>query len=91
MITSLPFGNLSVTPATRENPRLVTREVIEAFERANPALAGIGAIMQDMGLWVVDENSESENRGASRTKAHASVNTATTTRYQCVTTPVHSW
>ena len=40
-------------PATKENPRRVTRELIEVFEKNNPALAGIGAIMVDMRIWIV--------------------------------------
>ncbi|WP_333582350.1 hypothetical protein [Methanoculleus bourgensis] len=39
--------------ATRDEPRIVSVELIEAFERSNPALAGIGAIMVEMGIWVV--------------------------------------
>ncbi|MDN7013042.1 hypothetical protein FGW20_08315 [Methanoculleus sp. FWC-SCC3] len=57
VITSLPAGGISVAPANREHPRLVTRETIELFEKTNPALKGIGRTMVDMGLWVVDENS----------------------------------
>ena len=75
MITSLSSGNISVPPATRERPRVVTPEAIDTLERNNPALRGIGEIMQDMGLWVVDENSEAESRGASRMRAHTSANT----------------
>lgn len=68
MITNLSSGNLSVTPATRECPRIVTPEAIAAFELGNPALRGIGEIMQDLGLWVVtNENSDS---GSTRAKVH---------------------
>ena len=77
MITTLPSGNISVTPATQERPRLVTRETIELFEKTNPALKGIGSIMVDLGIWILDENSEAEIRGARRPKACASANTAT--------------
>jgi len=42
-------------PATRDNPRLVTPETLELFERNNPALAGIGAIMVEMGIWRLTE------------------------------------
>lgn len=40
-------------PATRENPRCVTPEEIEAFEKAVPALAGIGRHMVVSGIWVL--------------------------------------
>ena len=46
----------SPTPATRENPRHVTQEDIDAFELRNPALVGIGAIMVDMGIWRLTES-----------------------------------
>ena len=56
---------MSVTSATRDRPRIVTRETIAAFERNNPALKGIGAIMVDLGVWVVDsENKESRKAPA---------------------------
>jgi hypothetical protein len=75
VITSLSSGNISVPPATRERPRVVTPEAIDTLERNNPALRGIGEIMQDMGLWVVDENSEAEISRCGRTRAHTSANT----------------
>ncbi len=88
MTTTIPRcgGNSSATtlkniaPATRDRPRLVTRETIEIFESNNPALKGIGSIMVDLGIWILDENSEAESRGASRTKAHASVMNTVLTR-----------
>lgn len=43
-------------PATRENPRWLTQEMIEIFERNNPALAGIGRIMLKMGIWRLTES-----------------------------------
>lgn len=46
----------SPRPASRENPRIVTRDAIEAFETANPALQGIGRVMLDMGIWVLGSN-----------------------------------
>ena len=68
MTNSLSSGAMSITPATRERPRVVTPEAIDTLERNNPALRGIGEIMQDMGLWVVDENSEGQRfRGVART------------------------
>lgn len=77
MITTLPSGNISVTPATQERPRLVTRETIEIFESNNPALKGIGSIMVDLGIWILDENSEAEIRDANRAKGRVSgMNTA---------------
>jgi len=74
VITSLPAGNLSVTPATREQPRFVTRETIEIFEKTNPALKGIGAIMVDLGVWVVenDEKTASKDSGNAAAKANPS-------------------
>ena len=69
MITSLPAGNLSVTPATRERPRLVTRETIELFEKTNPALKGIGAIMVDLGLWVVENGEKTASKDSRKVSA----------------------
>ena len=74
MTNSLSSGAMSVAPATKENPRLVTRETIEVFEANNPALKGIGAVMLDMGIWVIakeNSNAKSEN-GTDRAKARAS-------------------
>ncbi|MGC9435896.1 MAG: hypothetical protein ACP5C4_07435 [Methanomicrobiales archaeon] len=46
-------------PATRDSPRYLTWEHIDAFEKANPSLAGIGRIMVERGVWVVvDDLSE---------------------------------
>lgn len=56
MITSRFSGDLSVTPATRDRPRPVSREMIEVFEYHNPALRGIGKIMVDLGVWVVESD-----------------------------------
>lgn len=66
MITSLPSGNISVTPATRERPRLVTRETIEIFESNNPALKGIGSIMVDLGIWVVENSEKTASKDSRR-------------------------
>lgn len=46
----------SPRPASREKPRTVTRDAIEAFEKSNPALKGIGKAMLDMGIWVLGSN-----------------------------------
>lgn len=63
---------MSVAPATKENPRRVTRETIEVFEANNPALKGIGAVMLDMGIWVIaKERSDSEIKDSARTWARA--------------------
>jgi len=45
---------------TRDTPLIVTDELIEVFERNNPALAGISAIMLDAGHWVLDGNENSD-------------------------------
>jgi len=66
VITSLPSGNISVTPATRERPRLVTRETIELFEKTNPALKGIGSIMVDLGIWVVENSEKTASKDSRR-------------------------
>jgi len=57
---SLSSGVMSIAPATRERPRIVTRDQIAVFERNNPALEGIGAIMLDMGIWILNENTDKE-------------------------------
>lgn len=65
---------MSVAPATKENPRLVTRETIEVFEANNPALKGIGAVMLDMGIWVIakeNSNAKSETARTGRRPAPA--------------------
>lgn len=49
----------SPRPASRDNPRTVTRDAIDAFEKSNPALQGIGRVMLDMGIWILGN----ENRG----------------------------
>ncbi len=49
-----------VIPATRENPRPVTHELITVFEKNNPVLQGIGEIMLDLGIWVLDGNENSD-------------------------------
>lgn len=46
-------------PASREKPRTVTRDAIQAFEKSNPALKGIGKAMLDMGIWVLGNNDSS--------------------------------
>ena len=71
MITSLPSGNISVAPATRGRPRLVTRETIELFESNNPALKGIGSIMVDLGIWVVENDEKTASKDSERTPAKA--------------------
>jgi hypothetical protein len=43
------------TPATPGNPRIISREMIDLFDRRNPALAGIGEIMVGEGIWIVDD------------------------------------
>ena len=48
----------SPRPASRENPRAVTRDAIEAFEKSNPALKGIGKAMLDMGIWALRHNDD---------------------------------
>lgn len=52
--------------ATRAGPLIVTAELVEIFEKNNPALAGIGAIMIDAGHWILDGDPEEskENVGA---------------------------
>jgi len=62
VITSHSSRILSVTPATRDQPRFLARETVAAFEVANPALRGIGDVMQDMGLWVVTNENSDENK-----------------------------
>jgi len=69
VITTLPSGNISVTPATRERPRLVTHEMIEIFETGNPALKGIGAIMVDLGLWVVENGEKTASKDSRKVSA----------------------
>ncbi|PKL61802.1 MAG: hypothetical protein CVV31_09205 [Methanomicrobiales archaeon HGW-Methanomicrobiales-2] len=61
---------MKIPPATKENPRQVTREMIEVFEANNPVLAGIGAIMLDMGVWCVNENSD-ENKDSRKAPTKA--------------------
>ncbi|KUG19895.1 hypothetical protein ASZ90_010397 [hydrocarbon metagenome] len=51
------FPHYQVQPASRENPRVVSAEDVEVFERNNPALRGIGAIMLEHGIWVLAEGS----------------------------------
>ena len=77
MISSLSSGNLSITPATRDRPRFVPREAIEAFERANPALRGIGAIMIREGIWVLTDENSSENKDSMRTPGMARISDTT--------------
>lgn len=60
---------MSVAPATRERPRLVTRETIELFEKTNPALKGIGAIMVDLGLWVVENGEKTASKDSRKVSA----------------------
>lgn len=71
MISSLSSGVLSVTPATRDRPRVVTREMIEVFERNTPALRGIGAIMVDLGVWVVENKNSGKDKDPKCTSAKA--------------------
>ena len=61
MTSSLPSGVMSVTPATRDRPRLVTHEMIEVFERNNPALRGTGKHMVDLGVWVLESDDENSD------------------------------
>jgi hypothetical protein len=53
---------MSTVIATRERPRIVSRETIELFESNNPALKGIGAIMVDLGVWVVENGEKTATR-----------------------------
>lgn len=50
----------AATLTSRGTPLIVTNELIEVFERNNPALAGIGAIMLEEGHWVLDGNENSD-------------------------------
>lgn len=52
-------------PATKGNPRLVTREAIEAFETSTPALKGISSEMIARGIWVVIDDSDAKSETAS--------------------------
>lgn len=54
-----------VQPATRGNPRLVTREAIEAFETSTPALKGVSSEMIARGIWVVIDDSDAKSETAS--------------------------
>ncbi len=81
MITTLPSGNISVTPATQERPRLVTRETIEIFERNNPALKGIGAIMVDLGIWVVENGEKTASKESRKAPAKACLSDIRRTTY----------
>ena len=56
--------------ANRAGPLIVTAELVEIFEKNNPALAGIGAIMIDAGHWILDGDPEEskEIAGASDTR-----------------------
>jgi len=58
VITSHSSRILSVTPATRDQPRFLARETVAAFEVANPALRGIGDVMQDMGSYEREQRRE---------------------------------
>lgn len=53
--TAKGFAHEQATAATREHPRFVTREALEAFEQSNPALKGISSIMLERGIWVITE------------------------------------
>ncbi|WP_292731208.1 hypothetical protein [Methanoculleus sp.] len=57
---------MSVAPATRERPRIVTPEAIETFETRNPALKGIGSIMVDLGIWVVENSEKTASKDSRR-------------------------
>ncbi|PKL57404.1 MAG: hypothetical protein CVV35_00310 [Methanomicrobiales archaeon HGW-Methanomicrobiales-6] len=62
---------MSVAPATRERPRIVTPEAIEIFETRNPALKGIGSIMVDLGIWVVENSEKTASKDSERAPAKA--------------------
>jgi len=47
----------------------VTRETIELFERNNPALKGIGAIMVDLGIWVVENGEKTASKDSRKVSA----------------------
>jgi len=56
-------------PATRDRPRFVTLETVSVFEKVNPALAGIGKLMIDEGIWVVIDNDARSETVSARAKA----------------------
>jgi len=58
-----------MAPPARGVPLIVSRELIEVFEKNNPALAGIGAIMLDEGHWVLEGGENGETVSAPD-KAH---------------------
>lgn len=50
--------NPTPRPATKDNPRHVSQDAIDAFETGNPALKGIGKAMVALGVWIVSEPQE---------------------------------
>lgn len=44
------------SPATPENPRIVSRELIYHFERGNPSRRGISRLMLKSGIWVLPDD-----------------------------------
>jgi len=59
-------------PATRQNPRYVSREAIEAFETSTPALKGISSEMIARGIWVVIDDRKDKGTTSARGRALAS-------------------
>lgn len=58
MITSAVTDRIKFSPARRDQPRIVSQGMIEAFERQNPALAGISAHMVELGIWILDNEGD---------------------------------
>lgn len=63
--TAKGFAHHQMQPATRQNPRYVSREAIEAFETSTPALKGISSEMIARGIWVVIDDSDAKSETAS--------------------------
>ena len=50
---SLSSGAMSVAPATKENPRLVSRDLLEAMQRTNPLEAAMATLLIREGVWAL--------------------------------------
>lgn len=55
MTATSTAARITVSPASREQPRIVTQGMISAFERQNPALSGVGAHMIALGIWILGD------------------------------------
>jgi len=50
---SLSSGAMSVAPATKESPRLVSRDLLEAMQRTNPLEAAMATLLIREGVWAL--------------------------------------